>query len=644
MGIFGQGETEASQYPDSLFSEHEIRSPFSCPLRGLTIAIGVTLLLLVFVGLKICTGHRKAERLADAQLKTQRLIDEIIYLDEALTMSARMAAATGQSAWEERYLDFEPKLDAAIKEVVRLVPELDSPGEVDLANMRLVALEKNAFELVRNGRTEEAVELLFSEEYESDKQICADHIHHIAETAAGGIEANLAVFHASEGRAALLVILGVFILLFVWTGVLLHTRRRFVERQVAESSIRRINRQLEHSIEQTNLMARKAIDANNAKSDFLANMSHEIRTPMNAIMGFAEVLADGKLTGEQRDHVEIIKSSARNLLETINDILDISKIEAGKLGVEITGCRLDRLLNSVESMMRPQAEENGLEFKVVANDSLPMKIKTDPLRLRQCLINLVGNAIKFTREGHVYINANLQEDNGKGYVRFDIEDTGVGIAEKDREAIFESFVQTEESGRSFGGTGLGLAITKKLTKLLGGTLNMTSKVGKGSVFSLVIPAGEDAALERVLAPPKVKSFEPSGRIDANDVRFEGRVLVAEDTLTNQMLIKLLLQKIGLDVTVVRDGAEAVKEARKHKFDLIFMDIHMPNMNGYEATRALRKEGVATPIIALTANAMKGDDRKCFAVGCDDYLTKPIDRKWLLCVLHKYLDPVSIATA
>jgi signal transduction histidine kinase/ActR/RegA family two-component response regulator len=555
-----------------------------------------------------------------------------------------MAAATGQSAWEERYLDFEPKLDASIKEVMRLVPELDSPGKVDSANMRLVALEKDAFELVRNGRAEEAVDLLFSEEYESNKQIYADHIRRTAEATAGRIEADLAAFHSAAGRTALLVILGVLILLFVWPCVLLQARKRAVERQDAENNIRQINRQLEHSIERTNLMVRKAIDANNAKSDFLANMSHEIRTPMNAIVGFAEVLADGKLMGEQRDHVEIIKNSARNLLETVNDILDISKIEAGKLDVEITGCRLDRILNSVESMMRPQAEENGLKFKVVANDALPVQIKTDPLRLRQCLINLVGNAIKFTKQGHVYINANLQEDNGKVYVRFDVEDTGVGIAEEDREAIFESFVQTEEGGRSFGGTGLGLAITKKLTKLLGGALNLTSKVGKGSVFSLVIPAGEDATLECVLAPPKAKSFEPSDRIDANDVRFEGRILVAEDTLTNQMLIKLLLQKIGFDVTVVNDGAEAVNEARKHEFDLVFMDIHMPKMNGYEATRAMRKEGIATPIIALTANAMKGDDRKCFAAGCNDYLTKPIDRKWLLCVLQKHLDPVSIATA
>jgi len=644
MNKFGKLQTEQSPYPDRTFLDYETQSPPSCLRRGLTIAIGVTLPLLVFVGLKVWTGYRKAERIMSTQLKTQRLVDEIIYLDEVLTMSARMGAATGQLSWEQRYLNFEPKLDAAIKEVVKLIPALDSPEKVDLANMRPVLLEKESFELVRNGRAEEALDLLFSEEYESNKQIHADYIRRTDETVKSRIEANLAAFHAAAERTALLIILVVLILLFVCLCVLLQARKHALERQEAENSIRQINRQLEHSIERTYLLARKAIDANTAKSDFLANMSHEIRTPMNAIVGFAEVLADGKLTSEQKDHVEIIKDSAKNLLETINDILDISKIEAGKLDIEIAECRLDRLLNSIESMMRPQAEENGLKFKVATNDALPVQIKTDPLRLRQCLINLVGNAIKFTKRGHVYINANLQEDNGKAYVRFDVEDTGVGIAEEDQKDVFESFVQTEEGGRSFGGTGLGLTITTKLTKLMGGTLNLTSKIGKGSVFSLVIPAGKDATLECVLAPPKAKSIEAPDQIDADDVQFEGRVLVAEDTLTNQMLIKLLLQKIGFDVTVVNDGEEAVKKARKHKFDFIFMDIHMPKMNGYEATRALRKEGVATPVIALTANAMKGDDRKCFAAGCNDYLTKPIDRKWLLCVLQKYLDPVSIATA
>jgi len=244
----------------------------------------------------------------------------------------------------------------------------------------------------------------------------------------------------------------------------------------------------------------------------------------------------------------------------------------------------------------------------------------------------------------VCINANLQQDNRKAHIRFDIEDTGIGIAAEEQHAIFESFVQREKQPGNFGGTGLGLTITKHLAGLLGGSLSLTSEPGRGSVFSLVIPAGVDVDAIRAAESPAPRRQESLEEIDLDGVKFEGRVLIAEDAMTDQMLIKLLLEKMGFDVTVVKDGREAVSKAQSGKFDLIFMDIHMPNMNGCEATRTLRKRGVETPIVALTANAMKGDDRECLAAGCNDYLPKPIDRKWLLCVLQKYLDPVNIAVA
>jgi len=461
---------------------------------------------------------------------------------------------------------------------------------------------------------------------------------------AGRIDANLSEFRRTVMIAVALVAASALILLSVWPWIFLRAGRSIIERRQARDNISEINRQLQHSIERTNLLAKKATAANQAKSDFLANMSHEIRTPMNAIVGFAEVLGDGPLTPEQKDHIDIIKDSARSLLKTSNDILDISKIEAGRLDVEIGECRLDRLLNSIESMMRPQAEEKNLEFQVAANSTLPPVVRTDTLRLRQCLVNLIHNAIKFTDHGHVCINANLQQGNGNTHIRFDIEDTGIGIAAEDQHAIFESFVQVKKHPRSFAGTGLGLTITKHLAGLLGGSLSLTSEPGRGSVFSLVIPAGVGIDAIRPAESPTPQRQESLEEIDLGDVRFEGRVLVAEDAMTDQMLIKLLLEKMGFHVTVVKDGREAVSKAQSEKFDLIFMDVHMPNMDGCEAARTLRKKGIATPIIALTANAMKGDDRKCLAAGCNDYLPKPIGRKWLLCVLQKYLDPVNIAVA
>ena len=458
------------------------------------------------------------------------------------------------------------------------------------------------------------------------------------------VDASLSESRRTIMIAVALVAASALILLSIWPWILLRAGRSIIERRQAQENIGEINRQLQRSIERTNLLVKKVTTANQAKSDFLANMSHEIRTPMNAIVGFAEVLDDGPLTPEQKDHIDIIKDAARSLLKTVNDILDISKIEAGRLDVEIGQCRLDRLLNSIESMMRPQAEEKSLEFLVAANGALPPVIRTDALRLRQCLVNLVHNAIKFTDHGHVCINANLQQDNRKAHIRFDIEDTGIGIAAEDRQTIFESFVQAKNHPGSFAGTGLGLTITKHLAGLLGGSLSLTSELGRGSVFSLVIPAGVDIDATRPAESPAPQPKESLEEIGLGGVTFEGRVLVAEDTQTDQMLIKLLLEKMGFDVTVVRDGREAVGKAHNGQFDLIFMDVHMPNMDGCEAARALRKKNVATPIIALTADAMKGDDRKCLAAGCNDYLPKPIERKWLLCILQKYLDPVNIAVA
>ncbi len=377
--------------------------------------------------------------------------------------------------------------------------------------------------------------------------------------------------------------------------------------------------------------------ANQAKSQFLANMSHEIRTPMNAIIGFADALAEGELTDEQCESVEIIRDSAQNLLRLINDILDSSKIEAGKLDVEIVDCSLAQLFNSVESMTTPKAEAKGLEFAIITADALPSQIHTDPARLRQCLINLVTNAVKFTDRGHVHINVSLQRDNDIPFIRFDVDDTGIGIPVDEQKKVFEAFVQADETAfRKYGGTGLGLSITKQLGELLGGRLSLTSQPGKGSTFSLVIPAGLDVDAQPVLDRNSVAHISQDQRNQSRKSTFTGSVLLAEDVPANQMLASLLLKKMGLEVTLADDGAEAVSKALSQPFDLIFMDIQMPNVDGYEATIKLREEGVTTPIIALTAHAMKGDQEKCLKAGCNDYLSKPIDRNELLEVVGKHI--------
>ncbi|MCX5633903.1 MAG: response regulator [Phycisphaerae bacterium] len=409
------------------------------------------------------------------------------------------------------------------------------------------------------------------------------------------------------------------------------------EAQTAKVQAEQINRRKEACAAHANLVAQQALESSRSKNEFLANMSHEIRTPMNAIIGFSEMLAEENLTEEQKKQVDFIRDSSRQLLDLMNDILDFSKIEVGKLDINIADRSVENILTSIELLMRPAAAEKKLQFKIIRNDPLPQFIRTDSAKLKQCLINLVGNAIKFTDSGYVNVRLSGENNNDKPCIRFDIEDSGPGISSEQLSCIFEPFSHSNGSIVRRSGTGLGLVITKHLIEVLGGSVSVSSTVGKGSVFTLVMPTGELSAQTKQdtgRAKAADKSQQPSTPVD--NVRLCGRVLIAEDCPTNQMLIELLLKKIGLDIVIVENGRQAVQKALAEKFDLILMDIQMPVMNGYEATKQLRKDGVTIPIIAQTACVMNGDEEKCFAAGCNDYIPKPIDRRKLIEVLLKYL--------
>ncbi len=384
-----------------------------------------------------------------------------------------------------------------------------------------------------------------------------------------------------------------------------------------------------------------AESSSRAKSEFLANMSHEIRTPLNAILGFADLLrkgADGGDETERQYWLNTIHSSGKQLLTLINNILDLSKVEAGQMEVENIRCSPQQMVAEVVSMMRPQAEQAELTLNLSFENLLPATIATDPTRFRQLLTNLVGNAIKFTGNGGVHIIVRLLEECNPPMLGVDVVDTGVGIAPEKLRDIFEPFVQADSStSREFGGTGLGLTICKQITELLGGNLIVSSEQNSGSTFTFCVETGSLQDVE-MIEGQSVEALVRMNPISAHtsEMKMRGRILVVDDGETNRRLISLILRRTGLEVAVAQNGREAVEMVTQNQFDVILMDMQMPVMDGYTATKVLRRQGMQKPIIALTANAMMEDKEKCRAAGCSGYLSKPIDSSLLLRTLADVL--------
>ena len=401
----------------------------------------------------------------------------------------------------------------------------------------------------------------------------------------------------------------------------------------------RSQRELEQAVELRTQQLREAKEAadraSRSKSEFLANISHEIRTPLTAILGFTKLLTDGAdQTDERHEYLQIIRASAEHQLVLINDLLDVSKIEAGKLQIQRVACRVPDILEEVIQTLRYRASEKGLALTSVWPVPGNEPIYTDPSRLRQLLINLIMNAIKFTESGSVRVVAQPISTEGRRRLQIEVIDTGMGIEQDKQELIFEPFAQADGSiARRYGGTGLGLAISRSLAELLGGTLTVTSLVRVGSTFTLVIDAERPGARDAAQGEPSEAGCDSAAPTLA---ALRGcRLLIVEDNPFNSKLIRLTFERAGAVVELAENGQSAVERAESAAFDAVLMDMQMPVMDGFTATARFRQRGYAGPIIALTAHALPEEREKCLAAGCDAFVSKPIDLDHLKSVVGDF---------
>ncbi len=605
------------------------------------LALSLTIIMVIGLGFTLRQSALKISLAAEEASELAQIRGDVISTRRELSYVLSSARESGDRRWESRYRTLSAQLQSQLQtatEMAKSALTIEAAIKAQLARKKMMPYEEKAFDHIRRGDKNGATLFIGDPAYNlaasqfdraMKEQLLQVRVDLIAEREAALATSNKAMFGA---------VIALLLISLIWYAILRDAQKRGRALASAQAEVLAYRDELEDRVRtrtrDLRLSRDKAEIANKAKSEFLAVMSHEIRTPLNGIMGMATALGATRLNKTQFGMLDTVKKSGDILLTILNDVLDLSKIEAGEFRLAEEAFGICDVARPIRDLFMATADEKGVALKLDCSVAEENQYESDPARLRQIVGNLVGNALKFTETGSVTIKIDEEVDaEGQHYLLFDIIDTGIGIPIEAQKTIFDKFTQVDSSlSRKYDGTGLGLAICQQLAEQMGGEIGLHSKLGKGSSFRYFVPVTR-------LADAPIEEVNDSNEPTKTDGKPALRILIAEDNQTNRMVMKALLAPLKADLVFAEDGTQAVKMWKASAFDLVLMDIQMPNMNGVEATLAIRKLEQAerrdkTPILAVTANAMPHQRQEYLAAGMDDHIAKPIQPKRLYSAMQE----------